>query len=210
MTVLWAGGAGLLLGGTIGFGIRILLAGLRRGAVLPAGPIEVAAALITAVGATVGWGNPLLPTVLWIGLYAVAAGAVDIRHHRLPDALTLSAVPITALVLLVIEWVAPNAGSPIRAAVTAVGAGVLFGAPALLSPVAMGWGDVKLMLSLGAATGFVSVAAALLAVVVGFVLAAVVALAGILLGRWTTKSAIALGPFLLVGSWLVLLWASVR
>jgi leader peptidase (prepilin peptidase)/N-methyltransferase len=210
MTVLSAGGVGLLVGGSIGFGIRILLAGLRRGTVLPAGPIELAAALVAAVGAAIGWGTPLLATVLWIGLYAVAAGFVDIRHHRLPDALTLSAVPITAVVLLVTEWVAPATGSPIRSALTAVGVGALFAAPALLSPVAMGWGDVKLMVSLGAATGFVSVAAALLAVVVGFVLAAVVALAGILFGRWTTKSAIPLGPFLLLGSWLVLLWASVR
>lgn len=209
MTVLWAG-AGLLVGGSVGFGIRILLAGLRRGSVLPAGPIEAAAALVTAVGAAIGWASPLLATVLWIGLYAVAAGIVDIRHHRLPDALTLSAVPITAVLLLVTEWVAPAAGSPVRAALSAVGVGALFAAPALLSPVAMGWGDVKLMLSLGAATGFVSVAAAVLAVAVGFVLAAGVALAGILFGRWTTKSAIPLGPFLLVGSWLILLWASVR
>ena len=55
-------------------------------------------------------------------------------------------------------------------------------------------------------TGYVSVAAGVLAVVIAFVLGAVVALLGMLFRRLSLRSAIPFGPFLLAGCWLVLVF----
>ena len=55
----------------------------------------------------------------------------------------------------------------------------LFWALAALAPRAMGRGDVKLVPSLALMTGYVSVAAAVLAVAIAFVLGALVALLGL-------------------------------
>ncbi|HEY4993007.1 MAG TPA: prepilin peptidase, partial [Nakamurella sp.] len=137
-------------------------------------------------------------------LLAVALGAVDIVHHRLPDALTVPAIPITLLLVAATESAAPDTGSVLRAVVVAAGLGGLFWALAALAPRAMGLGDAKLMPSLALLTGFVSVAAAVLAVVVAFLLGAVAALLGLLLRRLTLTTAIPFGPFLLAGCWLVL------
>ena len=84
---------GALVGALAGWGIRLLLASLRRGAVLRPGVPEIASALLTGVGVGLIWPSPLVALVVWAGLLAVALGAVDLVHHRLPDALTLPAIP---------------------------------------------------------------------------------------------------------------------
>ena len=59
------------------------------------GSSSSAAALVTGLGVGLSWPEPLVALVVWAGLLAVALGAVDLVHHRLPDALTLPAIPIT-------------------------------------------------------------------------------------------------------------------
>ncbi len=82
--------------------------------------------------------------------------------------------------------------------------GAAFWALSALAPRAMGLGDVKLVPSLALMTGYVSVATGLLAVVIAFVLGALVAMVGMLFRRLSLDSAIPFGPFLLAGCWLVL------
>lgn len=203
-----AGAAGVLVGAVLGLGVRLLLARLRRGTVLRAGPVETASALVTAVGAVAAWGDPSAALLIWIGVFGVAVSAVDLRHHRLPDTLTVPGVLITVLVVLLTHLIGSGAGS-VGSLPRALLAGVVLMAvlavPAILVPAAMGWGDVKLVLSLGVATGFVSWDCALLGIALGFVVAALVALGGIVAGRWTAKTTIAFGPFLVAGAWLALL-----
>ncbi len=79
-------------------------------------------------------------------LWMIALSAYDIRHRRLPNWLTL---PGFAVVLLV-------ASASGRGAAAALGAGALSAVYLLVhlvSPTAMGAGDVKLALGLGALTG---------------------------------------------------------
>lgn len=207
MTAL-VGTAGLLLGAGGGAGIRWLLARLRRGTVVRPGPLEAITAVVTALGVAISWPGPLVPLVLWCGLLGVACGAVDVRHHRLPDALTLPAIPVTIVIVAATCWVAPVSGSIARALIAGVLVGGLFAVPALLAPGAMGWGDVKLSVSIGVAAGMVGWDTVLIAIFLGFVTAAVVALGGITTGRWTTRTALPFGPFLLFGSWAALVWAA--
>src|SRR6478672_7619752 len=195
---------GALVGALAGWGIRLLLASLRRGAVLRPGVPEISSALLTGVGVGLIWPSPLVALVVWAGLLAVALGAVDLAHHRLPDALTLPAIPMTAVLIAGVELARPGTGSPVTAIVVAViGTGLFWGLSAL-APRAMGLGDVKLVPSLALMTGYLSVGTALLAVVIAFVLGALVALVGLAVRRLSMTSAIPFGPCLLAGCWLVL------
>ena len=197
---------GVPIGAAIGWGIRRLLAVLRRGAVLRPGGLEAICALVTGVGFGLAWGSPLIGLVVWAGWLGVALGAVDLRHHRLPDALTLPAIPITMLVVGVTEWLRPEAGSAVTALVVAAVLSGLFLLLAMVAPSGMGHGDVKLVPSLALMTGYVSIAAAVLGVLVAFVLGAAWAVVGLVSRRMTMKTAIPFEPFLLAGCWLVLVF----
>ena len=197
---------GVAVGAAVGWGIRRLLAALRRGAVLRPGVAETTCALVTGLGVGLAWGGPLIGMVVWAGWLGVALGAVDIRHHRLPDALTLPAIPITMLVVGFTEWVRPASGSVVTALVVAAVLSLLFLLLAVVAPSGMGQGDVKLVPSLALMTGFVSIAAAVVSALAAFVLGAGWAVVGLASRRMTMKTAIPLGPFLLAGCWLVLVF----
>ena len=172
-TVL-AGAAGAVAGWVLGGGIRRLLGRLRRGARCHAGRCEAVLALLyAATGAA--WAAGLvavdrLPLLLGLGWLAVAAGAVDLAHRRLPDALTLPAIPVGLLLLLPMG--AAAAGRGLLGAVVAMAG---YGAVHLLAPPAMGAGDVKLAGSLGAALAAVSWPALAVAAVLAAALTTVVA-----------------------------------
>lgn len=83
---------------------------------------------------------------LAVGVWLVTLTAVDVREHRLPNALTL---PGAALILAGAE--ASGRGLPALAGALALAGGYLV--VHLLSPAAMGAGDVKLALGLGALAG---------------------------------------------------------
>src|SRR6478735_11437782 len=131
---------GALAGAFAGWGIRLLLASLRRGAVLQPGVLELAAAVLTGAGLALTWPDPLAAMVVWAGLLAVALGAVDLVHHRLPDALTLPAIPISAILVGATELAAPATGSVIGALAVAAVIGGAFWALSALLPRAMGLG----------------------------------------------------------------------
>lgn len=195
------------VGIVVGVGIRSLLAGLRRGAIVRPGPIELATALSLAVSVGVCWpGGWWMPASL-LAILGVAVSAVDLRHHRIPDALTYPAAILAAALLSVLHLTLAL-GDLGRALLAAVAFGCGFALLALLGD-GMGWGDVKLVVTLAAVTGFHSWSAALLGLVISFVLAAVLAVAGIALRRMTRKSRIAFGPALAGGFWLALLASSV-
>lgn len=213
--VVFFGGLGMLAGSAA----RLLLGRLRRGARVPPPYLELA---VGALWAGVGgwWSNgglpgrwlPLLFGLAWLG---VAAGAVDVLHRRLPDALTLPALP--AAVLLA----APLGGAAMARAVA--GAGVLLGAHLavrMAAPAALGAGDVKLAGALGAALGAVSWPALLVGPVLASVLTSALALAGLLAGRARPGgpgaapgggrgvAGVPHGPAMLTAGWLVLMVAA--
>ncbi len=202
---LMAVGAAAGLGGAAGTGIRLMLARLRRGVVVPIGRLESAGALVAALTTTLAWGRPTIGLVLLAGWLLVALSGVDIVHHRLPDAITVPALPIAAAAVGVTYLLAPTSGSPLRAAASAAVLWAVFAAMARVSSSWMGRGDVKLIPTLGLLMGYGSAAAVLLGLLVAFALGSVVALAGMALGRLTPRSAIPMGPHLLIGCWVVLL-----
>ena len=194
------------LGGAAGVGIRLLLGRLRRGVVLRRGVAELAAAFVTGIGAGVAWGDATLALVLLTGLLLVALGAVDIVHHRLPDAITLTALPLAAVAVALTALLTPGSGSSVSAIVAAAVLWAVFNAIARVSPRSMGRGDVKLMPTLGLLMGYVSPVAVLAGLLVAFGAGSVVALIGLATRKLRLASAIPLGPYLLFGCWVVLLF----
>ena len=79
-------------------------------------------------------------------LWMVALAAYDVRCRRLPNCLTL---PGFAAIMLV----ATCTGHGVAAILGATALGVAYVSVHLVSPTAMGAGDVKLALGLGALTG---------------------------------------------------------
>ncbi len=202
--MLIATALGVVAGAFAGWGARLLLGRLRRGVTMPPPLLELATAIVTGVGIVVGWPSPTLGLVVWAGWLAVTLSAVDIVAHRLPDALTLPAMPVSAGLVLVTWLAAPQSGRPLTGLVAAVVIGGIFWAVAVLAPRAMGRGDVKLVPSLALMTGYGSVSAALWWLIIAFGLGAAVALAGLAARRLSLGSAIAFGPCLLAACWFVL------
>ncbi|GAB3009749.1 prepilin peptidase [Saccharothrix stipae] len=131
-----------------------------------------------------------LPVPLLVAWLGVLLTVTDLRHRRLPDALTLPAYPAIGVAL----WLC---GADLWRALAGC---LLFGGFHLLvrlvAPAAMGGGDVKLAGSLGAVLASVS----WLALPVGALLASALTL---VLGRWWPDDGIPHGPGLVAATWLV-------
>jgi leader peptidase (prepilin peptidase) / N-methyltransferase len=213
-----------------GVAARRLLRRLRRGARVPPPWCEAGVAVAwAATGAVVGatalrmaW----LPVLLALGWLAVPAAVIDVLHHRLPDALTLPALPV-ALVLLV-----PLGSAAVLRGVA--GAAVAVAAHAVVCLVArdaLGAGDVKLAAPLGCVLAAVSWPAVVVAGVLAALLSGGLAVAVLVRrelfhrrqgrrgwggrgrsGRGRSRrgwsSALPHGPSMLAATWLVVLAAA--
>ncbi|QUH05963.1 prepilin peptidase [Saccharopolyspora erythraea] len=173
----------------------MLLRSLRRGVVVPRFACGPAVAVLwsgVAVSAICGWMPPWwVPVPLWLGWLAVLLTACDVIARRLPDALTLTAYPVAAVLLAVADPVLLLGG--LTGLVLFAG---LYLGVRVLSPASMGPGDVKLAGSLGAVVGAVSVPAVLGCVAVAAALTLVVA-------ARSRGGAVAHGPAMLAPAWLV-------
>lgn len=195
------------LGALAGSGARWVLGRLRRGARVrpPVCEIAVGAAWAVLGGAWAGGGLPVrwLPVLLGLAWLGVAAGAVDLRHHRLPDALTLPALPAALLLLLPLG---PGAlGRALAGAAVAVGAHAVVH---LIAPRSMGAGDVKIAAPLGAVLAAASWAALPLAAVLAALFTGLGAAAGLASRRLARGAAVPHGPSMLLAGWLVTVGAA--
>ncbi|MFI1502653.1 prepilin peptidase [Streptomyces platensis] len=157
-----------------------------------------AAFAAVAAGGTEGW---YAAAQYWLALVGSALLLVDSAVQRLPDTLTLPAA-VGTFTLLTVAAAHHEHGSLGRALAAAAAAGVLF---TVLAMGSMGMGDAKLVISLSALLGWHSWQAALLGLVMSFLLMATVA-AFLLVTRRTTRiNTLAFGPFLIIGTLAALL-----
>ncbi|MBP2368698.1 prepilin peptidase [Pseudonocardia parietis] len=200
---LLAGAAGAWAGALT----RRWLARLRRGAPVEPPWCEIGVGVLwSALGVLVAGGlldvrwAPLLAVLSWLG---VAGAATDLLRHRLPNALTLPALPVVLLALV--------PAGPAAVLRGLAGAVLLAGAYALVhlaSPGAMGAGDVKLAGPVGAAVTGTAWVALPVSAVLAMLLSAAVAAFALVAGRARWGSALPHGPVLL-GSALVVVVAGV-
>jgi leader peptidase (prepilin peptidase)/N-methyltransferase len=151
--VLGFGAAGALAGG-VG---RWLLGRLRRGAAVHCGWFEVAVGALwglvglrLASGYLPAWWVPIPLALTW---FAVLLTVTDLRHRRLPDALTLPAYPVAGVLLAAAAGWGGGWSLSLGAALGTAVFLAAHGGVRLLRPAAVGAGDVKLSGSLGAVLG---------------------------------------------------------
>ncbi|MFJ7588793.1 prepilin peptidase [Streptomyces sp. NPDC097617] len=161
-------------------------------AVLTAG---VCALLAAAVGA-----RPELVAYAGLAPLLVLLALVDRAVHRLPDVVTL---PLAAAVaaLLGAAALAPGSAGSWRLALLGGGAlGAAYLLLHLINPAGMGFGDVKLALSLGVALGWYGWGVWSAGAFLGLLYGALYGLFLLLLGSEQGRQGYAFGPFMAAGA----------
>ncbi|MEU8519631.1 A24 family peptidase [Streptomyces sp. NBC_01216] len=180
--------------------------------VLPAAAVfrhRFAAPLLTAfacaVLAAATGPRPELAVWLLVTPFGMLLASVDARVHRLPDRLTLPLAGAVPLLLGGAGLLPHSAGSWLHALLGGLALGCGYLALFLIHPGGMGFGDVKLALSVGAALGWYGWGVLFAGTFAGFLSGAVYGLGLVLTRRAGRESAIPFGPFMLGGALLGLL-----
>lgn len=154
-----------------------------------------------AVGALLGWRLGLVTALPWLHLVGIglALSWVDVREHRLPDALVLPSLVVAPLLVAAVSLARGQPESLARALTGMAVAWTVFRLLHAAAPAGLGRGDVKLASWTGLVTAWLSWPA----LVVGFVGA--VALGGVaavvvLLRGGSRRTALPFGPLLLGGA----------
>ncbi len=138
----------------------------------------------------------LVPFVYLVAI-SIPLATIDLREHRLPNRLTLSAATLTLGCLATSAWLG-GSWSPLISALTAAGVTFLSGW-LLAAREAIGMGDIKLLISLNAFAGYFSPLLPLLALAIALLAASLIGLIALFRKRLNLHSSIALGPYLLAG-----------
>jgi leader peptidase (prepilin peptidase)/N-methyltransferase len=169
------------------------------------GPPALAVAVITAIllGTLAARVHPglVLAAACWLAACAVPLAFIDAAVRRLPDQLTAPAYAGTAVFLATTgHW-----PSLLRAVLGGLALAGFYLALLLISPSATGLGDVKLAASLGTLLAWFGWRTLIAGGAAGFLLAGLVGIVLLASGRATRKQHIPFGPFLIAGTFLVVL-----
>ncbi|MBT1605595.1 prepilin peptidase [Curtobacterium flaccumfaciens] len=144
----------------------------------------------------------VLVALLYLMAISVALTLIDIATHTLPNAIVYPSGIVLA-VLLVVASAADGDWSALgRAAIGALGSGVLYLGLALAVPGGMGLGDVKLAAVLGLVLAYLGWGPLAVGAFGAFLVGGTVAIALLLAGRARWRGGLPFGPSMLVGAWL--------
>ncbi|MFD6432550.1 prepilin peptidase [Streptomyces venezuelae] len=160
--------------------------------------------LCAALAATTGT-RPELAVWLLLAPVGVLLALVDFTVHRLPDVLTLPLAAASLALLGAVTLVPEQAGSWKASLYGALALATAYFILFLINPNGMGFGDVKLALSLGAVLGWYGWGVLLTGTFAGFLLASLYGTALVVTRRASRKTAIPFGPFLIGGAFVGLL-----
>ncbi|MEE1771444.1 A24 family peptidase [Streptomyces sp. JV185] len=167
--------------------------------------VPVVTALSCAVLAAATGPRPELAAWLLLAPVAVLLATVDRRVHRLPDRLTLPAAGALAVLLGAAALLPEHAGSWLSALLGGAALGGFYFLLFVINPNGMGFGDVKLALSLGMALGWYGWAVVFAGGFAGFLLGAAYGFGLMVLKRAGRKTGIPFGPFMITGALLGML-----
>ncbi|MFD3330197.1 prepilin peptidase [Streptomyces sp. NPDC058701] len=156
-------------------------------------------AVCAAAGAAAGW-RPEAWAFVGLAPAALLLALVDRAVHRLPDVLTLPLAAATAALLGAAAALPGAAGSWRLALLGGAALGGAYLVLFLVNPAGMGFGDVKLALSLGVALGWYGWGVWAAGAFLGFLYGALYGLALVLRGSATRKQGFAFGPFMAAGA----------
>ncbi|MFD9306318.1 prepilin peptidase [Streptomyces sp. NPDC060048] len=183
-------------------------AGRRPGGFAAAGPAVLATVVVClALGAGVG-ARPELVVWLLLAPLTVLLCLVDRAVHRLPDVLTLPLAGITAAALGAASLSGGAGGSWTRALLGGLVLGGCYFLLFLVNPRGMGFGDVKLALTVGQVLGWYGWPVLFAGTFTAFLAGAVHGLTLIALRRADRTSPIPFGPFMAGGALAGVLYAA--
>ncbi len=167
--------------------------------------LELATAAVLALLLGRFGGQPDMLAFGFLGVLGVALAAIDVAVQRLPDRLTLPALP-ALMILLAGAAVVGHDGHPLaRALLGGLALAASYLLLALLRPGQLGGGDIKLAALAGLTLGWLGWGTLVTGACLGFLLSTVVSLALLATRRIALHSVICFGPFLLGGALLAIL-----
>ncbi|MFJ5674197.1 prepilin peptidase [Streptomyces sp. NPDC093097] len=172
-------------------------------------PFATATALVCAALAAATGPRPELAAWLLLTPVVVLLAVVDQRVGRLPDALTLPLAAAAAATLGAVGWLTGAPGSWLRALLAGLALTAYYLLLHLLNPSGLGLGDVKLALGLGIVLGWYGWPVLVAGGAAGTLLGALYGTYLLLVRRVGRQTAMALGPFMIIGAFGVLLVAAV-
>jgi leader peptidase (prepilin peptidase)/N-methyltransferase len=180
----------------------------RRGGVATGSTVLFAvltALVFLALGLRFGAGADL-PAFLYLGALGVVLGAIDLAHHRLPNALVLPSYPVGLALLGAAALARGDGDGYVRALAGMATLYAGYFVLALAHPAGLGFGDVKLAGLLGLYLGWLGWDVLAVGAVLGVFAGGLAGLLLLLTGRATRRSAIAFGPAMLAGAFAAVLW----
>ena len=162
--------------------------------------VEGGTALLFVVMALRFGFDPVLPAYLFLAALGVALALIDLDVQRLPDALTLPAYPVVAVLLTMAALTGTHPGALVRAVIGAAALGGFYFAVWFAYPSGMGFGDVKLAPTLGAYLGWLSYGVLAAGAFLGFLYGGLVGIGLILFKEGGRKTKVPFGPFMLLGT----------
>ena len=174
------------------------------GPAVPAPVVAGTTALLCGVAALRFGASPELPAYLVLAVAGVLLAVIDLRHRLLPNRVVGPALVAGALLLTGAAAVDGRWDDLARAALGAVVLFAIFLVLALISPSALGMGDVKLAGLLGLHLGWLGWDAVLLGAAAGFVVQAVLSLVLLASRRIDLRGELPFGPAMLAGAVLAI------
>lgn len=181
-----------------------------QGERMPLRTVRIAGSVITAItfGALslrfgLSW---ILPALLAFAAASTVLTLVDLAEKRLPNAVIFPTLAVVAVLLLPPTWISGEWMALLWALIGAAAMFAVYFLLALVSPSAMGMGDVKLALVIGLLLGWFGLNAWLVGLLAAFVVGGLAALVALLLRRVTLRGSIPFGPSMLAGALIAVLF----
>lgn len=151
-----------------------------------------------------GWSTPALACAAAAG---AALAVVDARTHRLPDAVVLPGTTVVGLLLTLAALAGSTWDAALRAAIGGVGLCLAYLLLHLTHRSGLGLGDVKLAALVGMVAAWYGWDVLWAAALLPFMLGGFAAIGLLVTRRATRTTAIAFGPYMLMGAALAVSWS---
>ncbi len=138
-----------------------------------------------------------------LAYFGARLSIIDFKSHRLPNRLVGRFAATQILIMGAIGWITSDLARITSALGIAVATMFVYLLLYLISRGSLGMGDVKFAFPLGLCAGWYSADHWLVAILVSFLLAGLVAVIGLATKRMTRKSRLAFGPYMFLGTLIV-------
>ncbi len=143
----------------------------------------------------------VLAAFLWFAASGIVLTLIDLDTRRLPHAVTGTALVVGAALFVGACLAGAEWAALLRAAVGAASLFAFYSTLRLIRPDGMGGGDVRLAAVVGLMLGWLGWGPLLVGAFAAFVFGGVVGIALMARGRAGRRTAIAFGPWIVVGAW---------